>query len=46
MDEVMSAALAEAMASAHSEGLGLRRIASFAGVSHEQVRRMLAAGES
>ncbi|MGH3866508.1 MAG: hypothetical protein ACRDQ4_10295 [Pseudonocardiaceae bacterium] len=46
LDEVSSAALVEAMASARSEGLGLRRIASFVGISHEQVRRTLVAGES
>jgi hypothetical protein len=43
LDEVTSASLAAAMASARGEGLGLRRIAGFAGVSHEQVRRTLVA---
>jgi hypothetical protein len=43
LDEVTTLALASAMASARDEGWGLRRIATFANVSHEQVRRMLAA---
>ncbi len=34
----------EAMASAADEGWGLRRIGTFCGVSHEQVRRLLASG--
>jgi hypothetical protein len=41
--EVTLTALTSAMVSARDEGWGLRRIASFAGVSHEQVRRMVAA---
>ncbi|MGH3833742.1 MAG: hypothetical protein ACRDRS_25445 [Pseudonocardiaceae bacterium] len=45
LEEVTSLALVGAMASAREEGLGLRRIAEFAGVSHEQVRRVLAAGD-
>ncbi|MGW1616328.1 hypothetical protein ACWCQZ_44160 [Streptomyces sp. NPDC002285] len=32
----------EAMAAASDEGWGLRRIGTFCGVSHEQVRRLLA----
>ncbi|WP_409468685.1 hypothetical protein [Streptomyces sp. HC307] len=32
----------EAMAAAADEGWGLRRIGTFCGVSHEQVRRLLA----
>jgi hypothetical protein len=32
----------EAMAAASDEGWGLRRIGAFCGVSHEQVRRLLA----
>ena len=44
LDEVtLLAVLAVAMTSAREEGWGLRRIAKFLGVSHEQVRRMLAA---
>jgi hypothetical protein len=43
VDEVTSTALTSAMISAQDEGWGLRRIASFAGVSHEQVRRMVSA---
>jgi hypothetical protein len=41
LKEVTSAALAAAMADARGEGWGLRRIGTSAGVSHEQVRRML-----
>ena len=43
LDEVMLSALAVAMTSAREEGWGLRRIAKFSAVSHEQVRRILAA---
>jgi hypothetical protein len=43
LDEVTAAALASAMADARGEGWGLRRIGAFAGMSHEQVRRALAA---
>lgn len=43
VDEVTLSALASAMTSAQEEGWGLRRIAKFSDVSHEQVRRMLAA---
>jgi hypothetical protein len=43
VDEVTLSALASAMSSAQDEGWGLRRIAKFSGVSHEQVRRLLAA---
>jgi hypothetical protein len=43
LDEVTLSALASAMTSAREEGWGLRRIAKFSAVSHEQVRRMLAA---
>ncbi|MGW3954647.1 hypothetical protein ACWEKM_27780 [Streptomyces sp. NPDC004752] len=32
----------EAMAAAADEGWGLRRIGAFCGISHEQVRRLLA----
>ncbi|WP_436778355.1 hypothetical protein [Yinghuangia sp. YIM S09857] len=38
----LDAARVEAMAAAADEGWGLRRIAAFCGVSHEQVRRLLA----
>lgn len=41
LEEVISEALAAAMADARGEGWGLRRIGTSAGVSHEQVRRML-----
>ncbi|NIH80418.1 hypothetical protein [Amycolatopsis viridis] len=37
---VTLSALASAMVSARDEGWGLRRIATFSDVSHEQVRRM------
>jgi hypothetical protein len=43
LDEVTTAALTSGMAAAKQEGWGLRRIATFTGVSHEQVRRLLAA---
>jgi hypothetical protein len=43
LDEVTTAALTSGMAAAKQEGWGLRRIAAFSGVSHEQVRRVLAA---
>ncbi|CAO5185793.1 hypothetical protein FAIPA1_50133 [Frankia sp. AiPs1] len=43
VDEVTSPALAAAMAAANAEGWGLRRIGAFVGLSHEQVRRTLAA---
>jgi class 3 adenylate cyclase len=43
LDEVTTAALTAGMAAAKQEGWGLRRIATFVGVSHEQVRRLLAA---
>lgn len=43
VDEVTSPALAAAMAAAQVEGWGLRRIGAFVGVSHEQIRRLLAA---
>jgi hypothetical protein len=43
LDEVITAALTSGMAAAQQEGWGLRRIAKFTGVSHEQVRRLLAA---
>jgi hypothetical protein len=43
LDEVTLSALAVAMTSAREEGWGLRRIAKFSAVSHEQVRRILAA---
>jgi hypothetical protein len=43
VEEVTSPALAAAMAAAQGEGWGLRRIGAFVGLSHEQVRRTLAA---
>ncbi len=43
LDGVTTAALTAGMAAAQQEGWGLRRIAKFTGVSHEQVRRLLAA---
>ncbi|HZD74391.1 MAG TPA: hypothetical protein VE776_10995 [Actinomycetota bacterium] len=43
LEEVTTAALIAGMAAAKEEGWGLRRIAVFAGVSHEQVRRLLGA---
>ncbi len=43
LDEVTAAALTSGMAAAQQEGWGLRRIAKFTGVSHEQVRRLLGA---
>jgi hypothetical protein len=43
LEEVTSPALAAAMAAAQDEGWGLRRIGAFVGLSHEQVRRTLAA---
>lgn len=42
LEEVTTAALTAGMAAAKEEGWGLRRIATFAGMSHEQVRRLLA----
>jgi hypothetical protein len=46
LEEVTTAALTASMAAAKEEGWGLRRIATFAGMSHEQVRRLLAAPTS
>ncbi|MEV6868077.1 hypothetical protein AB0M44_44740 [Streptosporangium subroseum] len=46
LEEVTGAALMVAMADARGEGWGLRRIGTSAGISHEQVRRMLAEGLS
>lgn len=43
VDQVTLSALSAAMVSAQDEGWGLRRIAKFSDVSHEQVRRLLAA---
>jgi hypothetical protein len=43
LDAVTTAALTSGMVAARQEGWGLRRIARFTGVSHEQVRRLLAA---
>ncbi|MCM3885648.1 hypothetical protein [Frankia sp. R82] len=43
VDEVTSPALAAAIAAAQEEGWGLRRIGAFVGLSHEHVRRTLAA---
>ena len=45
LDAVVDAAVVESMAAAAAEGWGLRRVARFAGVSHEQVRRRLAGRE-
>jgi hypothetical protein len=42
LDAVTTAALTSGMVAAQEEGWGLRRIAKFTGVSHEQVRRLLA----
>ncbi|MGW7478019.1 hypothetical protein ACWGH8_05475 [Nonomuraea muscovyensis] len=42
LEEVTGAALMVAMADARGEGWGLRKIGTSAGISHEQVRRMLA----
>lgn len=42
LEEVTGAALMAAMADARGEGWGLRKIGTSAGISHEQVRRMLA----
>lgn len=46
LDEVTSQAMVVAMADARGEGWGLRRIGKHAGVSHEQVRRMLVPPEA
>ncbi|MEU8378485.1 hypothetical protein, partial [Streptosporangium sp. NPDC048865] len=46
LEEVTGAALMVAMADARGGGWGLRRIGTSAGISHEQVRRMLAEGLS
>lgn len=43
LEEALGQAEAAAMADARAEGWGLRRIGSFCGLSHEQVRRVLAA---
>ncbi|MCK9871376.1 hypothetical protein MRI28_17320 [Nocardiopsis dassonvillei] len=43
LDETLDQATATAMGDARAEGWGLRRIAAFSSVSHEQVRRTLAA---
>jgi hypothetical protein len=45
LEELTSAALAGAMADAKAEGWGLRRIGKSAGMSHEQVRRILDGGQ-
>lgn len=42
LEGVVAAASAQAMADARDEGWGLRRIGQQVGMSHEQVRRMLA----
>ncbi|MFF5211020.1 MULTISPECIES: hypothetical protein [Streptosporangiaceae] len=42
LEGVVAAASAQAMADARDEGWGLRRIGRQVGMSHEQVRRMLA----
>ncbi|MET8335995.1 hypothetical protein ABZV14_44820 [Streptosporangium canum] len=44
LEEVTGAALVVAMADARGEGWGLGKIGTSAGISHEQVRRMLAEG--
>ncbi|MEU4232858.1 hypothetical protein AB0F17_51940 [Nonomuraea sp. NPDC026600] len=44
LEEVTGAALMAAMADARGEGWGLRKIGTSAGMSHEQVRRMLTEG--
>ncbi|MEV6156838.1 hypothetical protein AB0L53_41480 [Nonomuraea sp. NPDC052129] len=44
LEQVTGAALIAAMADARGEGWGLRKIGTSAGISHEQVRRMLAEG--
>ncbi|MDP4505036.1 hypothetical protein [Nonomuraea turcica] len=41
LDSVVAAASRAAMADARGEGWGLRRIGQHAGMSHEQVRRLL-----
>ena len=46
LDAVTTAALTAGMTAAQQEGWGLRRIAKFTGVSHEQVRRLLATASS
>ncbi|MBX9386934.1 hypothetical protein ACFPZ0_00640 [Streptomonospora nanhaiensis] len=43
LDEATAHAQAMAMADARAEGWGLRRIGEFCGISHEKVRRILAA---
>jgi hypothetical protein len=43
LDEVTAAALTAGMTAAQRQGWGLRQIANHIGVSHEQVRRLLAA---
>lgn len=43
LGEATDSAMAAAIADARAEGWGLRRIGKFAGLSHEQVRRVLAA---
>ncbi|MEU3306525.1 hypothetical protein ACWGSK_23565 [Nocardiopsis sp. NPDC055551] len=45
LDETLGQAAVSAMSDARSEGWGLRRIAAFSSVSHEQVRRTLAAAD-
>ncbi|MEU4704584.1 hypothetical protein [Nonomuraea dietziae] len=44
LEEVTGAALMVAMADARGEGWGLRKIGTSAGISHEQVRRLLTEG--
>ncbi|MFI6317111.1 hypothetical protein ACIBG8_06310 [Nonomuraea sp. NPDC050556] len=46
LEEVTAQAMAAAMADARGERWGLRRIGKHAGVSHEQVRRMLVPPEA
>ena len=45
LEDVTSSAMSAAMADARDEGWGLRRIGTSAGMSHEQVRRMLLSPE-
>jgi hypothetical protein len=44
LDEVTTPALTAGMTAAQQQGWGLRRIAKLTGISHEQVRRLLAVG--
>jgi len=46
VDAVTTVALTAGLAAAQQEGWRLRRIATFTGISHEQVRRLLATASS